>query len=233
MPILPWVMRMTWQSVAFLHWPVSPETLRPLIPARLELDTHEGQAWLGITPLFMHNVRLRCLPVLTGTSEFPEPNVRTYVIAGGKPGVWFFSLDAATSLAVFGARVGFGLPYFSAKMSCQRDANHVLFQSRRTFGRAQPADLEARYRPTGDTHFAEPGSLEYWLIVRYCLYTRHSTGWICRGHIHRSPWPLQRAEAEILQNSMTEPLGVRLKERPALVDFAERIDVVAWGPEPI
>jgi uncharacterized protein YqjF (DUF2071 family) len=111
-----WTMAMTWYDLAFLHWPVPAEQLRPLIPSGLELDTYDGQAWLGIVPFGMSGVRPRCLPVVPWLSKFLELNVRTYVTAEGKPGVWFCSLDAANPVAVRIARKTFNLPYYDAAM---------------------------------------------------------------------------------------------------------------------
>jgi uncharacterized protein YqjF (DUF2071 family) len=88
-------MAMEWHDLLFMHWPLPPATLRPLIPPALKLDTFDGWAWIGIVPFEMRGVRPRLAPSLPGLSRFCELNVRTYVTAGGKPGVWFFSLDAA------------------------------------------------------------------------------------------------------------------------------------------
>jgi len=110
-------MRQKWHDLLFMHWRIPPQTLRPLIPPALDLDIFEGSAWLGIVPFRMTGVRLRATPSIPGLSAFPELNVRTYIVAGGKPGVWFFSLDAASALAVATARAWFHLPYFRARMS--------------------------------------------------------------------------------------------------------------------
>jgi len=42
------------------------------------------------------------------------------VTLDGRPGVWFFSLDCASMLAVIGARLGIHLPYFSAAIRMTR-----------------------------------------------------------------------------------------------------------------
>src|SRR5688500_2141558 len=116
-PSRPWAFRMTWYDLLFAHWPLPPSAIEGLIPPRLALDTFDGVAWLAIVPFGMRNVRPRCVPPIPGVSSLLELNVRTYVTLGGKPGVWFFSLDANSRLAVRGARLYFHLPYFDAVMS--------------------------------------------------------------------------------------------------------------------
>src|SRR5262245_23161746 len=117
-PSPPWAMAMRWHDLLFLHWPIAAAELRPRIPAPLAIDEHSGSAWIGVVPFRMTNVRPRGVPGLPWLSAFPELNVRTYVTHGGKPGVWFFSLDAAQRLAVIAARRRFHLPYFHARMTC-------------------------------------------------------------------------------------------------------------------
>jgi uncharacterized protein YqjF (DUF2071 family) len=132
LPSSPWVMRQKWHDLLFMHWRIPPQTLRPLVPAALELDHFEGSAWLGVVPFRMTGVRLRGTPAIPGLSAFPELNVRTYVSAGGKPGVWFFSLDAASAIAVAAARAWFHLPYFRARMSLEAHGDEIRYQSHRT-----------------------------------------------------------------------------------------------------
>ena len=232
-------MRMTWRDLLFAHWPVSPDALRPHIPETLELDTFDGSAWLGVVPFRMDGVRLRRLhglPVLPGTGAFPELNVRTYVRAGERSGVWFFSLDAGSRLAVRGARAWFGLPYFDARIKVDTDVrdargegHHVGYSSRRIHRGAPPAAFEATYHPTGPGSVALSGSLDRWLTERYCLFTLDRRGTMRVGDIHHVPWTLHQAEAEIRANTMAEPLGLALEGEPVL-HFAHRLDVVAWSP---
>lgn len=222
----PWIMAMQWHDLAFIHWPIEPEQLQPFIPAGLELQTFDGSAWLGIVPFYMRGVRLRGLPPLPGTGAFAELNLRTYVIADGRPGVWFFSLDAASRLAVRIARRTFHLPYQDARMNVSLQDNVVRYESRRV---GRPAiDFLARYWPTGKAIRSVPGSIEYWLTERYCLYSADRRGRIYRGEVHHLPWPLQEADCQIEVNLLATPLGIELSDRPKLVHFSKRLDVVAW-----
>ena len=221
---------MSWHDLLFMHWPLKPEVLRPLIPPDLNLDTFGGEAWIGVVPFRMSNIRHRFSPALPWVSAFPELNVRTYVTSpggNGKPGVWFFSLDAAHALAVRVARWSFHLPYYNARMAIDANGNELRYRSDRTHRNAPPAAFAARYRPTGDVYRARPGNLDHWLTERYCLYSADQRGALYRGDIHHEPWPLQPAEAEIELNTMMGPIGVRPPEVPPLLHFARRLDVVA------
>jgi uncharacterized protein len=138
------VMYQTWDKRLFLHWPITAELWRPLIPSRLSLDTFEGQAWVSVTPFTMRGIRPVLLPPLPVLSQSHELNVRTYVQVDGVPGVWFFSLDASNMLAVLGARATFGLPYFRARMRLREPDSAIQFASTR----AQPGAPPARFEGT-------------------------------------------------------------------------------------
>ncbi|MHC4939500.1 MAG: YqjF family protein [Planctomycetota bacterium] len=215
-----------WREVLFLHWPVDAAALRALIPEPLAIDTFRGQAWLGIVPFRMEGVRIRLLPPFPGTHAFPELNVRTYVTHQGKSGVWFFSLDAQSSLAVAAARAWFGLPYYYARMRCNRVGDEVTYKSER---RPAGARFEGRYRPVGEAAPAEPGTLEHWLVERYCLFAT-KRGRIFIGEIEHPPWPLQRATAEFTHEGLAP---VALPEAEPRCHYASGVDVDVWSPRPV
>jgi uncharacterized protein YqjF (DUF2071 family) len=223
-------MAMQWHDLLFAHWPVRPERLAPLIVPGLELQTFDGWAWLAVVPFRMAGTRPRGAPPPPLAGAFPELNVRTYVTHSGKPGVWFFSLDAASRAAVEVARLVYHLPYVHAAMRCDHEGEGITYTSRRHEGDPRPAAFAGRYGPTGPAYAAAPGTLEHWLTERYCLYAANKRGRLWRGEIDHVRWPLQPAEAEITRNSMTAPLGVNLEGAPIL-HFARRLDVVAWGLE--
>jgi uncharacterized protein len=222
-PDRPWVMAQTWDDLLFAHWRVPAESVARLVPQGLEVDQHDGSAWLGITPFVLSNLRLRGTIPLPRVSTFAELNVRTYVTAEDKPGIWFFSLDAASRIAVEGARRMYKLPYFAARMSAERRGEHVEYSSHRL----DDADrsFEARYQPTDEGFNARPGSLEWFLTERYCLYAVDH-GQLQRADIQHPPWPLQEAEAEITMNSMP-PREMTLEGSP-LFHFSRRQDVLIW-----
>jgi hypothetical protein len=198
--------------------------LRPFIPKCLEIDEFDGEAWVGLVPFHM-SIRPRALPHLPGISRFAELNVRTYVRHGGKPGVWFFSLDAASSTAVFGGRTFFHLPYFRADIAMEAVDDGFSHRCHRRDG---TAEFAGRYRPCSEPFVAEPGSLDHWLTERYSLYTVSPSGKPLRGDIHHLPWPLQHAEAEITRQTMLAPTGLQLPDIPPILHFAGAIDTVLW-----
>lgn len=226
-PAGPWVMRQVWSDVLFAHWRVEPAGLRALLPAGLELDLHEGAAWLAITPLHLSGVRARWTPLLPGTSRFLELNVRTYVTAGDKPGVWFFSLDASSALAVEGARGLYQLPYFRARMSSRREGDEIVFTSERDDPRAAPASVHARYAPEGEAAPATAGSLKRFLVERYCLYAAGGRGRLFRSEIDHAPWLLHPARAEIACEGLL-PAGTRLVDERPLFHVSRRLEVRVW-----
>lgn len=227
LPNGPWVMEPQWHDLLFAHWRVDEAWLRQHVPGGLEIDTYQGQAWLGVVPFRMEGVRLRYAPAIPGTSQFPELNVRTYVKHGEKAGVWFLSLDAASRLAVTAARVWFHLPYFLARMSCDEEGGWIEYASERKDRGAPAASLDGRYRPAGESFHAARGTLEHFLTERYCLYSADAEENLKRGEIHHPPWNLQIARAEISENSMTKGLGLTLGD-PELLHFSRRQDVAVW-----
>jgi uncharacterized protein len=220
-------MAQTWEQLLFAHWPVPADQL--LVPAGLRLDTFEGSAWLGVTPFRLTGLRLRGTLPLPGISSFLELNVRTYVTAGGKPGIWFFSLDASSRLAVEAARRTYRLPYHEARISAEERGELVDFRCARR-GSERPYVFEGRYRAAGPPAPGKPGTLEHFLTERYCLYAEHEGG-LYRAEIHHPPWPLRPAEAEVDLNTMP-PDGISLLDDP-LLHLSERQDVVLWPLRPV
>jgi uncharacterized protein YqjF (DUF2071 family) len=222
MPHEPWRMGQTWDDLLFAHWRVPAELLREHVAPQLELDTYDGEAWLGISPFAVTGLRARNLPPVPLVSSFLELNVRTYVThRGERPGIWFFSLDASSRLAVAAARRLYHLPYFHARMQpppayrCAR------------LGSTQPHVWEGAYEPAGAPFNAVPGTLEHFLTERYCLYARDRTGAIRRAEIHHRPWALQPARAEIVRNTMP-PDGLEVGNEPEHLLFSRRQDVLIW-----
>jgi uncharacterized protein len=157
-------------------------------------------------------------------SHFPELNCRTYVEFGGKPGVFFFSLDAGSRLAVWGARTFYRLPYFYSRMSKQALTDGIQYDSRRT---ARDAVFVGKYRSEGLVRQSQKGSLEHWLTERYCLYTC-TREHVYRAEIHHEPWPLQDAACEIQQNTIASAAGIPMPETAPLLHFAKQLDVLIW-----
>ena len=224
-----WLMTQSWHDLLFAHWPVDERALREKLPAGLQLDTFDGQAWVGIVPFRMTNVAPRGVPPIPFVSAFLELNVRTYVTLHDKPGVYFFSLDASSSLAVAAARTLFHLPYFAATMSVDAQGGRFVYASSRQTRMDGAAEFAATYRPIGSVQKPQPGSLEYFLTERYCLYTVDRQFRAKRLEIHHPPWPLQVAEATIAVNTMADAAGIRLPSTEPLLHFVRRQDMVAWA----
>jgi len=201
---------------------VSAEVLRPLVPEPLPIDEFDGTAWLTITPFEVTGLRARGTPPVPGISRFPELNVRTYTSLDGKPGIWFFSLDASSHLAVAAARLLYRLPYFRADVFFRRHGARILFDSARDEGTAFSVSYEAK----GSAAPPAPGSLEEFLTERYCLYVEHD-GRLYRAEIHHRPWPLQPVDADIQLNTML-PASLLLEGDP-LFHYSARQDVVIWA----
>lgn len=230
LPKTPWVLYMRWHDLLFAHWPVPVDLVRSLIPDALEIDIFDGSAWIGVVPFYMSGVRPRYIPI---SLAFPELNVRTYVKFRDKPGVWFFSLDAASWLSVRVAR-WFGLPYYDARMTIQKiQADVVDYESVRTHKNAPSAEFNAKYSPTSPEYFSALGTLDHWLTERYALYGGPKADQIVSGEIHHLPWPLQRAEVDLRRNTMSAALGLKLTDTKPLCHFARYQEVLAWPIMPI
>ena len=224
-----WFMTQSWHDLLFAHWPVEGRLLQDALPSGLLLDTFNGEAWVGVVPFRMTNVAPRGVPPVPFVSAFLELNVRTYVTLHGKPGVYFFSLDANSTLAVAAARALFHLPYFVASMNVEEQRGQFVYTSTRQSRSTGVAEFAATYGPVGYAVTPEPGTLEHFLTERYCLYTVDSASRVKRLEIHHPPWPLQTAEATIAVNTMAEAAGIQLPSRAPLLHFAKRQDAVAWS----
>ncbi len=221
-------MYQTWDKLLFMHWSIGADRLRALVPRPLSIDTFDGRAWIGVTPFTMPRIRLPWVPALPFVSRSHEINVRTYVHYEGVPGVWFFSLDADNALAVVGARLGFHLPYFHARMSLEADRENVTFTSRRRHAGAPGADFSARWSGGDRLKEAEVGSLDFFLTERYCLYAVRGRS-LYRAPIHHPPWLLRAANVQSYSSSMIESHGLPTPEgEPLLHGQASPLDVEIW-----
>ena len=206
LPAGPWFMIQNWYDLLFSHWPVDSEILRPMIPAELTLDTFDGQSWLSITPFHM-DLRVRAMAPLPYFSRFPELNCRTYVHLEGKPGVFFFSLDAASRAAVWGARSFYHLPYFHSRMRVEKRADFISYSSLRGDAR-----WKGIYGPVAPEHRAIPGTLEHWLTERYCLYAAEAREFIERKST-TSPGRCMMPTRKLKRIQLHKPLESNCRKR--------------------
>jgi uncharacterized protein len=230
MPDRPWVMGQSWLDLLFAHWRVDADRLRRLLPSQLELEMIDGDAWVGLTPFELRALRLPLTLPVPFASSFLELNLRTYVTVGGKPGIYFLSLDAASRLAVLTARRTYRFPYFHARMAIERSDGTVEYRSERDPSSGPPARLHTLYSPRGRPTTPAAGSLEWKLTERYCAYTLDERQRVLRAEIHHRPWELQSATASLIENTMAVPLGIPLEGEPVL-HLARSQDAVIWPHE--
>jgi uncharacterized protein YqjF (DUF2071 family) len=215
-----------WRDLLFLHWPVPKASLTSLLPPSLDVDTFDGQAWLGIVPFTMLDVKPRWLPG-RGLS-FLETNVRTYVHRDGRdPGVWFFSLDAASWLAVQAARLGWSLPYYHAKMSTTEADDIISYETRRADG----VGIDCRYRRLGPLGPSEVGGLQHFFLERYVLYASRR-GQLVRGQVHHDPYPAYGAELLSHSQNLSTASRIPVQGAPTHVHASPGVDVEVFGIRP-
>lgn len=223
-------MRQRWRRLGFLHWAVEPAALAPLIPPGLDLDTWDGRAYVGIVPFTIRGSRPAFLPPLPGLANFHELNLRTYVHRGGRdPGVYFFSLDATSRFAVWGARLGYKLPYYPADITMTHGPNGVAFACRRR-GAAARASFACRYWPTAAASAAPPGTLDFFLVERYLLHSWDGHT-LRTARVWHAPYPLAAARADDLTEELASASRIILPayDQP-LVHYASEVDVRIYRP---
>jgi uncharacterized protein len=214
----PWKYYQEWHDVIFAHWKLPVPVLQPLIPVGLELDLYEGDAWVSLVAFSIVGLRPRYFPSLSLLSDFHEINLRTYVTRNGKPGIYFFSLEAEKLGSSLMSKLISGLPYM--KSSISRKAN--LYESE---NEKMGFRLSISYRPQGKVREKSP--LERWLLERYCLF-HHLSGRMYGIDIHHMEWPMQDLEIE-KQDIQYRLAGNTGLGEPDLFHYAEGVQVLTWG----
>lgn len=213
-----------WRTLLFLHWEVDVAQLRDKVPGDLTIDTFDGKAYVGLVPFTMEGIRPTWLPESLAFA-FHETNVRTYVHRNGEdPGVYFFSLDAASTAAVVGARVGWSLPYFRAEMSIEQDGDHIRYRTHRLPPGPRPADAVIDWEVGASVGTAEPGSLTHFFAERYILYAKDGDT-LYSGRVHHTPYPLHEARVTSLDQSMLAAAGIDAQGAPMSVLYSPGVDV--------
>jgi uncharacterized protein YqjF (DUF2071 family) len=219
-PGAPWSQAQTRTDVLFAHWRVPLDEAARLLPPGLPLDTYDGDAWIGLVPCRLANVRLRGLPPVPLVT-FEQLDVRTYVTLDDRPGVWLCSVDVSNAVLVEAAKRTHMLPAYRARTSAGPDGDAFRFEASR-----DGLSFAARYRGAGTPFTAEPGSLEHFLTERYCIYTADG-GRLHRAELHHAPWQLQAAETTIASATIAP---VALEGRPHAL-YAATQDVLIWPLE--
>jgi len=233
-PDLPWIMVQNWENVFFISWSLPAETIRPLVPGKMEIDTYDGHAWLSQLPMHMVGLHLRDLPPIPGTATFPEINLRTYVRVNDEPGVFFFSIDAQSHLGSWVADKLFQLPYLYADMKFSCQCGHFRMQSRRPKSdKAPAAEFAANYKPTGQPTVTREGSLEHFLVERYAFFAEDASGVLYKGALHHAPWQVQSVEAHIQTNTIPQAAGIKLPQAEPNCHYSPGTQSILWPVVPI
>jgi uncharacterized protein len=218
-----------WRELLFLHWSFPVEQLRRVVPEPLAIDAWDGRAWVGLVPFLMKDTRTSWMPRRLGL-DFHETNLRTYVDHDGVPGVYFFSLEASSWLAVRAARIGFGLPYFHAEMDSTREGDRFSYRSTR---RGAPnASLRAQWELGAMLGPSAPDTFEHFLLERYVLFSFSRSKKLMRAQVHHRPYPAQRASVTSLEQGLVAAAGLDLARStpPEAIHYAEGVDVEVFGP---
>jgi uncharacterized protein len=214
-----------WRSLLFLHWPAPVGVLRSLVPAELSLDLHDGVAYVGVVPFAMQGVRPWWCPEALAFN-FLETNVRTYVLSGDKPGVYFFSLDANSRVAVFAARTGWGLPYHYARMEMSRSGDEICYSTRRA---STGAMHQVRYQLGERLGASQPATLEHFLLERYLLFVKHKEK-LLAGQVHHTPYPVQKVHLLEVHDELMVAAGFPVASKvPVLAHYSPGVDVKIYS----
>lgn len=220
------LMHQNWEKLLFLHWPIDPALIRPLIPQRLSIDAFEGQAWISVTPFTLSGLRPVLLPPIPGLSSFYELNVRTYVHYQGVPGLWFFSLYASKTIPALGARLTFSLPYRKAEMERRESGNRMDYAMRRTG--SHPAAFEAHWEVGDELSSPAVDSLEFFLIERYCLYAAQEER-LFRCRVYHVPWLIRKAHVTSYCSNLLLAEGLPEANTPPMVHYGGDQNVEVWA----
>lgn len=226
---LPWVLFMTWRDLLFASWRVPMDVIRAKVPPELEIDTFQGDAWVSMVPMAVTGMHFRGVPEIPGLTSLRELNLRTYVKRGNKGGVYFLSIECPAVASDWMANHFFGVPYLEANIATYNDGATYQYASERTQPNAPPAAFFGTFEPVGEAAGPAPGSLEQWLVERYCLYFVKN-GTVYRGDIHHADWELQSADAQIAVNTIPKASGLDLAAKPDHLAFCSRTDTLVWLP---
>jgi uncharacterized protein len=218
------VMVQSWRKLLFLHWQLPADELQRKLPPGLTVDTFEGSAYVGLVAFTMLDVRPPWLPRALAQA-FHETNVRTYVTApGGDPGVWFFSLDAASRSAVVAARATFKLPYHFDTMQLVEADGKVSYRSDRHWPKPAPAIADLGCAPQGSPEPSPPATLQHFLIERYVLYAARGAK-LWSGRVRHPPYGVQHAAIDRMDETLLHAAGFTRPAAPPLVHYSPGVDV--------
>lgn len=225
------LMTQMWEHVTFVHWAFDPDAVRRLLPPGLEVDTHDGRAWVGLVPFAMRRIAPVGLGAIPYLGSFPETNVRTYVRApDGSTGVWFHSLEAARLLPVVAARVGYQLPYYFAAMRLQVTEQEIAYNSIRRW--PGPRGVGDRVQVRIGQAKNDADDLDVFLTSRWRLFT-FKRNRIRAAEVRHEPWPLHDAELLAGGTDLVTAAGYPEPDTEPHVLYSPRVNVTAYSPRKI
>lgn len=218
-------MRQQWCDLAYVHWRYPAAEVQRLLPAGLTVDTFDGSAWVGLIPFRMRDVGAARGPAVPYLGTFSEVNVRTYVHAGGRPGVWFFSLDVDRLIPALVARASYRLPYCWGGTSHRRLGSSTTTVVRRRWpNRVEESTLRI---DVGGPIVAD--ELDVFLTARWGLYSRSRRG-LRYAPVDHEPWPLRSASVASVEDSLVEAAGLPTPEGEPHVRFSDGVSVRIGRP---
>jgi uncharacterized protein YqjF (DUF2071 family) len=230
----PWLVAMDWRDALFVHWPCPAAELQARLPADLTLDTWDGEGWISLVAFRIAAARPRGFPHALGWPAFGEINLRTYVAGAGHAGVWFFSLDAESSVAVSLARAALHLPYHRAQVLATWDEARVTYFGARDGEDEVRYAVEATFGATEATAApAAPGTLAHWLVERYAFFTVDRRGRTQRGDVAHEPWALRDVSVRAEANLLLDAAGLARPATPPLAHVARGVTMRARTLQPV
>jgi uncharacterized protein len=216
-----------WQTFTFLHWAYDPADVQRLLPSDLEVHTHDGLAWVGLTPFVLSGFRPPGLPAIPGLSTFPETNLRTYVLnRKGVDGLWFLSLEADELATVLGARALLQIPYYWAAMRVEAGST-VTYRSRRRWQPAAGHDIVVEPgSPLADEELTER---DHFLTGRWRAFTKIA-GCLVTVPVEHQPWPLWRVRIDQVDQDLLTAAGLPAPKEQPLAHYSPGVDVRLGPP---
>lgn len=220
-PVTRAVMVQQWRDLAYIHWRYPAEEVQALLPPGLEVDVHDGSAWVGLIPFSMRKIGLPHLPAVPYFGSFPEVNVRTYVRCNGQPGVWFFSLDVNRFLPALVARTTYLLPYCWGSALHRRDGEVLTTHVLRRWPSTSSTDISLSIGEPIES----PDDIAVFLSARWGLYSKGFRGSLRYAPVDHEKWPLYCATLLNLDDSLVRAAGLSTPRGEPHVMFSPGVSV--------
>ena len=220
-----------WRDLTFVHWPVPPETVAPLLPPGTTPDIHAGTSWVGLVAFRMWRIGIGRTPGLPYVGTFPETNVRLYSVDGSGRAASYSGHWRPPGLHQCSSPGGRStLPYMWAGMSIERDGDIIRYRSRRRWPRDQGRPA-SRLSVRIGSRIEQPGPLEDFLTARWGLHNHWYGTTRYLPNVHPA-WPLHHAEVLELDDDLVAAAGLPSPTAaPSSVLFSPGVPVWFGPPE--